>query len=115
MPSTIHCSRAGVDRLNVDAANYPDSRRAPLTSGWAVIVSELLRWQWQQYPRYHQSRANLLLHIAFVPVFVLANVALVVSIATSLYHARTTWLVVGLAMAAAFSVVAVLCVRVARR
>jgi len=48
-------------------------------------------------------------------VTALANGALVVSIATSLYHARTTWLVVGLVMAAAFSVVAVFCVRVARR
>jgi hypothetical protein len=48
-------------------------------------------------------------------VTALANVALVVSIATSLYHARTTWLIVGLAMAAAFSVVAVFCVRAARR
>jgi hypothetical protein len=94
MPSTIHCSRAGVDRLNVDAANYPDSRRAPLTSGWAVIVSELLRWQWQQYPRYHQSRANLLLHIAFVPVFVLANVALVVALV------QRSWLVALAALAA---------------
>jgi hypothetical protein len=48
-------------------------------------------------------------------VSALANVALVVSIATSLYHARTTWLIVGLGMAAAFSAVAVACVRVARR
>jgi hypothetical protein len=43
-----------------------------------------------------------------------ANGALVVSIATSLYHARTTWLIVGTAMAAAFSVIAAACVRAAR-
>jgi len=44
----------------------------------------------------------------------LANGVLVVSIATSLYHARTTWLVVGTALAAAFSVVAAACVHAAR-
>jgi hypothetical protein len=44
-------------------------------------VSQLLRWQWTGYPRYHQSRANLLLHIIAVPVFLLSNVALVVAAA----------------------------------
>jgi hypothetical protein len=44
-------------------------------------VSELLRWQWQGYPRYHQSRANLLIHIVLVPVFILGNVVLVVALA----------------------------------
>lgn len=44
-------------------------------------MSELLRWQWQGYPRYHQSRANLLIHIVLVPVFVLGNVVLVVALA----------------------------------
>lgn len=47
-------------------------------------------------------------------VAALGNAVLVVSIATSLYHARTTWLVVGLAMAGAFAVVAAACVRMAR-
>jgi hypothetical protein len=37
----------------------------------------LLRWQWDGYPRYHQSRANLLLHIVVVPLFLAGNVALV--------------------------------------
>lgn len=40
----------------------------------------LLAWQWQGYARYHQSRANLLLHIIFVPLFLAGNVALVVGI-----------------------------------
>jgi hypothetical protein len=44
-------------------------------------VSDLLRWQWQGYSRYHQSRANLLLHIVLVPVFVLGNVVLLVALA----------------------------------
>lgn len=38
---------------------------------------ELLRWQWDGYPEYHRSRANLLLHIVVVPLFLLGNVALV--------------------------------------
>ena len=42
-------------------------------------TSELLRWQWEGYPRYHRSRFNLLLHIAVVPVFLAGNVALVVA------------------------------------
>ncbi len=44
----------------------------------------------------------------------LANAVLVASIAISLYHARTTWVVVGLALAAALATVAVSCVRAAR-
>jgi O-antigen/teichoic acid export membrane protein len=57
-------------------------------------MSELLRWQWQGYTRYHRSRANLLLHIVLVPVFVLGNVVLLVALA------QGTWLVVVLALVA---------------
>jgi hypothetical protein len=46
-----------------------------------VNVLELLRWQWGGYPRYHRSRANLLLHIAAVPLFLAANISLVAAIA----------------------------------
>ena len=42
-------------------------------------TSSLLRAQWEGYARYHQSRANLLLHIVFVPVFLAANVGFVVA------------------------------------
>jgi len=38
----------------------------------------LLAWQWEGYARYHQSRANLLMHIVLVPLFLAGNVALVV-------------------------------------
>jgi hypothetical protein len=38
----------------------------------------LLAWQWEGYPRYHQSRANLLLHIVLVPLFLAGNLALIV-------------------------------------
>lgn len=41
---------------------------------------ELLRWQWQGYPRNHRSRFNLLLHIVLVPVFLAGNVVLVVAL-----------------------------------
>jgi hypothetical protein len=43
-------------------------------------ANELLRWQWDGYPRYHQSRANLLLHIVVVPLFLLGNIAVVTGI-----------------------------------
>ena len=39
-------------------------------------LPELLRWQWDGYPRYHRSRSNLLLHIVVVPLFVLGDVAI---------------------------------------
>ncbi len=38
---------------------------------------ELLAWQWQGYARYHQSRANLLMHIVLVPLCLAGNLALV--------------------------------------
>jgi hypothetical protein len=33
----------------------------------------LLAWQWDGYQEYHQSKANLLIHIVAVPAFLLAN------------------------------------------
>jgi len=42
-----------------------------------MTATELLRWQWDGYSRYHQSRANLLLHIFVVPLFLVGNIALV--------------------------------------
>ena len=43
-------------------------------------ISELLRWQWDGYANYHASKANLLLHIVVVPLFLLGNVILVVAL-----------------------------------
>ncbi|XHS79393.1 Mpo1-like protein [Burkholderiaceae bacterium UC74_6] len=43
-------------------------------------LNELLRWQWEGYARYHGSRANLLLHIVVVPLFLCGNVALVLGL-----------------------------------
>ena len=59
-----------------------------------MSVSELLRWQWQGYPRYHQSRSNLLLHIVVVPLFLLGNLALLRA------AIQGSWLMAALAMAA---------------
>lgn len=44
----------------------------------------------------------------------IANVAVVLSIVTSLYHAHTTWVALGLLLAAALSSVAWACARTAR-
>ena len=43
-------------------------------------ISELLRWQWEGYARYHQSRANLLIHIVAVPLFLVGTMALVAAL-----------------------------------
>jgi uncharacterized membrane protein len=45
-----------------------------------MSVSELLRWQFDGYAEFHRSRSNLLLHIIVVPLFLLANVALVAAL-----------------------------------
>src|ERR1700756_527369 len=45
-----------------------------------MSVGQLLRWQWEGYPRYHQSRANLLIHIVAVPLFLLGTVALAAAV-----------------------------------
>ena len=34
-----------------------------------MAISELLRWQWSDYSTKHQSKANLLIHIFAVPLF----------------------------------------------
>ncbi len=43
-------------------------------------TSELLRWQWEGYARYHQSRANLLIHIVTVPLFLVGTIVLVAAL-----------------------------------
>ena len=44
-----------------------------------MSARELLRWQWEGYPKYHQARTNLLIHIVAVPLFLFGTVALVAS------------------------------------
>jgi hypothetical protein len=43
-------------------------------------MRRLLRRQWEAYARYHQSRGNLLLHIFFVPMFLLGNLVLLIAL-----------------------------------
>jgi len=45
-----------------------------------MSVAELLRWQWEGYPKYHQSHANLSIHVVAVPLFWLGTLALVAAI-----------------------------------
>jgi hypothetical protein len=59
-----------------------------------VSIAELLRWQWEGYPRYHRSRANLLLHIVVVPLFTLANAVAIVALV------ERAWLMAVIAIAA---------------
>jgi hypothetical protein len=40
----------------------------------------LLAHQWSGYPKFHCTRRNLLIHIVAVPVFLAANVGLVISL-----------------------------------
>jgi hypothetical protein len=37
-------------------------------------LGELLTWQWSGYGKVHTAKANLLLHIGAVPLFILGNV-----------------------------------------
>jgi hypothetical protein len=55
------------------------------------------------------------LHRVALWVSAVANVAVVLSIVTSLYHAHMTWIVVGLLLVAALSLVAWACARLAGR
>jgi hypothetical protein len=57
-------------------------------------IRELLRWQWEGYTRYHQSRANLVLHIFVVPLFLVGNIGLIVGLA------RGSWITALLAVVA---------------
>jgi hypothetical protein len=43
-------------------------------------IRELLQWQWEGYAKYHQSRANLLIHIVAVPLFLIGTIALVAAL-----------------------------------
>ncbi len=41
--------------------------------------AELLRWQWDNYPGTHRTRANLLLHIVTAPLFLAGTVLMAVA------------------------------------
>jgi hypothetical protein len=69
---------------------------APDKEAVIMRVVQLLRWQRDGYPRYHRSRANLVLHALVVPLFLAGNIVLVLALA------RAWWLtaVVSLAVMA---------------
>ena len=46
-----------------------------------MSTSDLLRWQWEGYRRYHRGKFNLLLHIVVVPLFLVGNVGIIVALA----------------------------------
>jgi hypothetical protein len=46
-----------------------------------MSIRQLLRRQREGYPKYHQSRSNLLIHIVAVPLFLFGTIALVDAIA----------------------------------
>ncbi|HKR38687.1 MAG TPA: Mpo1-like protein [Paraburkholderia sp.] len=45
-----------------------------------MLLVQLVKRQWSDYPRTHRSRRNLLVHLAAVPAFVAANTALVAAL-----------------------------------
>ena len=47
-----------------------------------MIRQHLLEWQWSDYSAKHRNRANLLLHIAFVPLFQIGTVILAYAVIT---------------------------------
>lgn len=47
-----------------------------------LIHRDLLDWQWKGYAQAHQDRANLLIHLATVPLFWVGALLLLVAIAT---------------------------------
>jgi phage terminase small subunit len=75
-------------------ARRHEHRRALSKGGASMGVVQLLRWQWDGYQRYHQSRANLVLHILVVPLFLAGNILLVVALA------RAWWLTALVSLAA---------------
>ena len=68
MPHTARCE-------------YRHVPSVPSTVRLSMSISEVLRWQWQGYSRYHQSRANLLIHIVAVPLFLGGTIALLLAVA----------------------------------
>jgi hypothetical protein len=43
---------------------------------------DLVRWQWDGYPTFHQRPVTLLIHLAAVPGFVASTLSLVVAVAS---------------------------------
>lgn len=57
-------------------------------------LGALIKRQWLDYPRTHRLRRTLLVHLAAVPAFIVANVALVVALLLGMWIAATLSLAV---------------------
>jgi hypothetical protein len=55
--------------------------------------AQLIRWQWDGYFRYHGARANLIIHIFAVPLFLAGSLMLVIA----LLRASVAWSAIGIA------------------
>ncbi len=54
-----------------------------------MSLLELVRWQWRGYPANHAGRADLLIHLFVVPLFLAGNIGLVIA----LVERRPLWAV----------------------
>jgi hypothetical protein len=54
---------------------------------------QLIRWQWDGYCRYHGARANLIIHIFAVPLFLAGTVTLIMA----MLRLSAAWSAIGIA------------------
>ena len=45
-------------------------------------LKELIKWQWEGYSQFHQSRKNLIIHIIFVPLFMVGFFSFLLALLT---------------------------------
>lgn len=38
-------------------------------------LNDMIEWQWSGYASFHQSRKNLIIHIVFVPMFIISFIS----------------------------------------
>lgn len=67
-------------RRTTDRCSRPILPRGTCSRTERMGISELLRWQWEGYAKYHQSRTNLLIHIVAIPLFLIGTIALVAAL-----------------------------------
>jgi hypothetical protein len=73
-------SSHGAGARRVDRLQFHRFQSTSNEKGEAMGISALLRWQWEGYSRYHASRANLLLHLIVVPVFIAGSIGLIAAL-----------------------------------
>ena len=65
----------------------------------AMTFPQLVTWAWRETPPVHRSRANLLIHVVAVPLFVLGHALLIAGLVNP-------WLLVGAALSIVASLAA---------